>query len=122
MSFNSANLFTVEEVRSNFTFVVPEFQRGYAWNEEQWQALWDDVVSTAERSGSHHYGGSIMLSNAEPGGTLVELIDGQQRMTSIALMLAALGAQGFPISSATMSHCKRTTTTTHSSGATLGPA
>jgi hypothetical protein len=97
MSFNSANLFTVEEVRSNFTFVVPEFQRGYAWNEEQWQALWDDVVSTAERSGSHHYGGSIMLSNAEPGGTLVELIDGQQRMTSIALMLAALGAQGFPI-------------------------
>ncbi|REM96353.1 DUF262 domain-containing protein, partial [Mycobacterium tuberculosis] len=49
MSFNSANLFSVEEARNTYAFVVPEFQRGYAWNRDQWLALWDDVEGTAAR-------------------------------------------------------------------------
>lgn len=97
MGFNSAHLLTVEEVRNSYAFVIPEFQRGYAWNEEQWKALWDDVASIATRSGKDHYGGSIMLSSTDAAQGDVELIDGQQRMTSISLMLSALGAEGFPI-------------------------
>lgn len=97
MSFNSANLFSVEEARNTYAFVVPEFQRGYAWNRDQWLALWDDVEGTAARPDAQHYGGTIMLAERGVDSEDVDLVDGQQRMTSISLMLAALGADGIPI-------------------------
>lgn len=97
MAFSSASLFSVAEVTKHQSFVVPEFQRGYAWGRDQWQALWDDVEHVSRRDQSQHYGGSIMISATGAEARMVELVDGQQRMTSISLMLAALGAPGFAI-------------------------
>lgn len=97
MSFSNASLFTLEEVCNNKTFVVPEFQRGYAWQEEHWKSLWDDVRNVELLSRAQHYGGAIMISAAEDDQRDVDLIDGQQRLTSIALMLSALGADAFQI-------------------------
>lgn len=95
MSFNSASLFTVEEVCYKKKFVVPEFQRGYAWQEEHWKALWDDAANLILRSHAQHYAGAIMISAVEDEQLEVDLIDGQQRLTSIALMLSALGGEAF---------------------------
>lgn len=39
MGFSSASLFSVRQVVTSLSFVIPEFQRGYAWNKEQWLAL-----------------------------------------------------------------------------------
>jgi hypothetical protein len=97
MAFSSATLFSVDDVFSHHDFVIPEFQRGYAWSRDQWKALWDDVTGIASRDRGMHYGGSIMVSAQVDETKSVELIDGQQRMTSISLMLAALGDKGFPI-------------------------
>lgn len=97
MSFRSANLFTVKQVCDDHIFVVPEFQRGYAWGPEQWKALWEDVTNVARRGAAQHYGGAIMISSDTHGVREVELIDGQQRLTSISLMLASIGDAGFPI-------------------------
>ncbi len=97
MDFSSTSLLTVEEVCRDNSFVVPEFQRGYAWEEAQWKSLWDDAMNVALRNQRQHYGGAIMISASTNGQPTVELIDGQQRLTSIALMLSALGANGFPI-------------------------
>lgn len=98
MGFNNASLLTVEETYRQNNFVIPEFQRGYAWGEDQCKALWDDVVNlTRQAQSNHHYCGTIMISREAQEAGKVELIDGQQRMTSISLMLAALGVGGFPI-------------------------
>ncbi|MGE8591851.1 MAG: DUF262 domain-containing protein, partial [Alcaligenes sp.] len=97
MGFSDAGLFAFEEVCSNRRFVVPEFQRGYAWEEEQWRALWDDVKNVASRAATQHYGGAIMISGGDEGQGDVNLIDGQQRLTSLALLLSALGAEAFPM-------------------------
>lgn len=97
MAFSSANLFSVDEVIKNHLFVIPEFQRGYAWTREQWQDLWEDVANLAQRDDLQHYGGTLMVAASEGDARVVSLVDGQQRMTSIALMLAALGAESFPI-------------------------
>ena len=96
MGFSSATVFSVEEVLSNLSFVVPEFQRGYAWNEDQWQALWDDLVAISRRPRAHHYAGAIMVSEQQ-GSSTVELIDGQQRLITVALLLSALGASAHAI-------------------------
>ncbi|WP_312153848.1 DUF262 domain-containing protein [Pseudomonas sp.] len=95
MGFSSANLLTVQQACNLYTFEVPEFQRGYAWGQEQWQALWDDAVNLSRMDrAAQHYCGTIIVSPQSGSNGKVDLVDGQQRMTSIALMLDALDTDG----------------------------
>jgi uncharacterized protein with ParB-like and HNH nuclease domain len=84
--------------------VVPLFQRPYVWNEEnQWKPLWSDVVRLAERilrqpdSKHHpHFLGAVVLQQVQkPTGLMQErtIIDGQQQLTTLQLLLHALGAE-----------------------------
>lgn len=96
MGFSQADLLNVDQVTSRTPLVIPEFQRGYAWQLEQWTALWEDLTSVVHRNAAQHYTGSIMVTDAAVGEAC-ELIDGQQRMVTIALLLAALGANAYSI-------------------------
>ncbi|MGA3565420.1 GmrSD restriction endonuclease domain-containing protein [Melissospora conviva] len=81
--------------------IVPLFQRPYVWNEEnQWEPLWGDVLRVAKRllddpNGRHqpHFLGAVVLQQVQnPAGTMQErtVIDGQQRLTTLQLLLDAL--------------------------------
>jgi hypothetical protein len=84
--------------------VVPLFQRPYVWNEEnQWEPLWNDVVRVAERVLSRpgdkhhpHFLGAVVLQQVQKAtGQMQErtIIDGQQRLTTLQLLLDALHAE-----------------------------
>jgi hypothetical protein len=84
--------------------IVPLFQRPYVWNEdEQWEPLWADVERVAQRllanpHGEHHahFLGAVVLQQVQNSvGTLQErtIIDGQQRLTTLQLLLDALQAE-----------------------------
>src|SRR5574341_2237893 len=84
--------------------VVPLFQRPYVWNEEnQWEPLWEDAVRVAERILSRpadkhhpHFLGAVVLQQVQkPTGQMQErtIIDGQQRLTTLQLLLDALHAE-----------------------------
>jgi len=84
--------------------VVPLFQRPYVWNEEnQWEPLWNDVVRVAERvlTKPHerhypHFLGAVVLQQVQrQTGQMQErtIIDGQQRLTTLQLLLDALHAE-----------------------------
>jgi hypothetical protein len=84
--------------------VVPLFQRPYVWNEEnQWEPLWSDVARVAERvinkpSDKHHphFLGAVVLQQVQKQtGQMQErtIIDGQQRLTTMQLLLDALHAE-----------------------------
>ena len=81
---------------SDVQFVLPIFQREYAWEEEEWQTLFDDVVETYYESHNphhEHFLGSLVVIEEDSEKTLFQsytLVDGQQRLTSISLLLAAL--------------------------------
>ena len=86
-------------------YVVPLFQRPYVWeSEEQWEPLWQDISGRAEavlerdargsRSDKigNHFLGAIVLNQIKVYGRqidTVEVIDGQQRLTTLQIMLAA---------------------------------
>lgn len=81
-------------------YTVPLFQRPYVWKkEDQWQPLWDDVREAAERvlnsdgkPVSSHFLGTVVLDQTlNPTFSLPrrEVIDGQQRLTTLQLMLKA---------------------------------
>ena len=76
-------------------FVIPVFQRDYTWEAEtQCAQLWRDVLRAARAAGEHgHFLGSIVYvatGDSLAGFTRWLLIDGQQRLTTLTLLLAAL--------------------------------
>lgn len=81
-------------------YQVPIYQRPYVWGrEEQWMPLWEDLRDTAkgymEGKVAPHFLGAIVIElvSAQPGHVKEYLvIDGQQRLTTLQLLLAALGA------------------------------
>jgi hypothetical protein len=92
--------------------VVPLFQRPYVWNEEnQWEPLWRDVIRVAERvlarpNEKHfpHFLGAVVLQQVLGGtGHMQErtIIDGQQRLTTLQLLLDALHAEFLSVGATT---------------------
>ena len=84
--------------------IVPLFQRPYVWNQEnQWAPLWRDVVRVTERlladpgaKQQPHFLGAVVLQQLQnPVGSLQArtVIDGQQRLTTLQLLLDALHAE-----------------------------
>ena len=88
----SANQYPVHALLShegNLMYRVPPYQREYSWQKAQWEDLFQDLI---EADGAHFLGTIITLNattDAVPGSVL-ELIDGQQRMTTLTLLLAAV--------------------------------
>jgi len=76
-------------------FVIPIYQRTYSWTEKECRQLWDDIVRTgADNRISVHFIGSIVyIYKADANVTTWEpllVIDGQQRLTTVTLLIAAL--------------------------------
>ena len=75
-------------------FVVPVFQRPYSWDEENCTQLWDDILVVGRGGQRSHFTGSVVWiqdgTMSAAGITKLMLIDGQQRITTITLLLIAL--------------------------------
>ena len=80
--------------KANFRYEIPIYQRAYSWDEEQCAQLWDDIVNISKAEKATHFTGSVVWVNNDgivPGGqTPLLLIDGQQRTTTLTLLLIAL--------------------------------
>jgi uncharacterized protein with ParB-like and HNH nuclease domain len=75
-------------------YIVPLFQRTYSWNKKQWETLWDDIKGLYEaKNPKPHFFGSIVSMQAKSvpeGVPKYLLIDGQQRLTTIFIILIVL--------------------------------
>jgi uncharacterized protein with ParB-like and HNH nuclease domain len=90
-----AHVKTVREIlHSGDQFLVPFFQRHYSWRKEHWQRLLDDIVAlTEEAQETNHFLGPLVCTpfHPVPGEvTPYQLIDGQQRLATLSVALAAL--------------------------------
>lgn len=82
-----------ELVGGSVQFVIPAFQRDYNWEEEQCQQLWDDIERVGrKRNGDHFFGPIVYIATTGHGAAFTRwlLIDGQQRMTTVSLLMAAV--------------------------------
>lgn len=84
---------TIDELFSkmqNRKFIIPDFQRPYKWDNEKCETLWNDIenfMDTDAKTGSDYFLGTIV--SYKNGDNNLEIIDGQQRITSFLLMLRA---------------------------------
>jgi uncharacterized protein with ParB-like and HNH nuclease domain/predicted transport protein len=93
MKATEANLLSL--LQKSPQFVIPIYQRTYSWTETQCQQLWDDILRAGARDDvTVHFIGSIVY--VEQGLSAVShqspllVIDGQQRLTTVSLLLEAL--------------------------------
>lgn len=95
-----ANPRTIDTLfNSQLRYVVPMFQRLYVWQETpQWETLWEDVVEKADlqlsgKQGTPHYLGALIIEGVRPSSPREVkrflVIDGQQRLTTLQLLLCA---------------------------------
>lgn len=99
------NTLTVEKLFSGRLLRVPDYQRGYAWDKKNWTDFLEDLDLLPR--GKHHYTGTVVLDRVtkppegeapEPsvwdqsgfGYEVFNIVDGQQRMTTVVLLLDAI--------------------------------
>jgi Protein of unknown function DUF262/Protein of unknown function (DUF1524) len=71
---------------NGIVYIVPPFQRDYSWEQDQWEDLWQDVLGIAKEGGEPaHYMGYLVLRSTD--GKVNEVIDGQQRLTTLSLLV-----------------------------------
>jgi len=82
-------------LKKSSQFVIPIYQRTYSWTEKECRQLWDDIVRSGKNENiSVHFIGSIVyvergLSQVTHQTPLL-VIDGQQRLTTVSLLLSAI--------------------------------
>lgn len=85
-------------LRKTTQFVIPIYQRTYSWNLEQCKQLWNDIVEAGENGHiSSHFIGSVVYIEQDTyqisSNTAMLVIDGQQRLTTIFLLLEAFARE-----------------------------
>ncbi|MEQ1634725.1 MAG: DUF262 domain-containing protein, partial [Planctomycetota bacterium] len=74
---------------NGLTYCVPPFQSDYSWGEDQWSDLWSDLLGTfGEDAEPAHYLGYLVLQSADDKS--FDVIDGQQRLTTISILVLAV--------------------------------
>lgn len=101
MGFNTENRSILEFFQKSVVYIVPRYQRSYVWKETNWSELLTDItftMNTGSRASWSHFLGTIVLNDInkelknskDPGVTYYEIIDGQQRITTIYIIFAAI--------------------------------
>ncbi|WP_137725912.1 DUF262 domain-containing protein [Prescottella subtropica] len=90
-SVDNVPVYTLLSPENTIVYRIPTYQREYSWSKQQWDDLFDDLLDSVGDSG--HFLGTIICVNQTENATqetVLELIDGQQRMTTLSLLLAAI--------------------------------
>ena len=95
MDATKGNIYAI--LNGNKQFLIPVYQRRYSWETEQCSRLWNDIVEMQKMNKVGHFVGSIVniAEKAMPTGVQkYMIIDGQQRITTLSLLLIALRDYG----------------------------
>lgn len=80
-----SKLLSIEEIVKDNFFKIPDYQRGYSWEERQLNDLTKDIDHIATISHKHYTGTIVITENKET--KKYEVVDGQQRLTTIIVLL-----------------------------------
>ena len=78
---------SITDILKDKTFTIPLYQREYSWNLEQVSDLFYDIITTNQPEG--HFLGSLLLYKENDSGRM-EIVDGQQRMTTVFILLLVI--------------------------------
>ncbi|WRE25064.1 DUF262 domain-containing protein [Helicobacter pylori] len=83
---------TIREIFQAEGYSIPNYQRDYAWKDKNFRDLWEDLEEAIEynKKGQGHFIGTMVVAKNEDNKKLYDIIDGQQRTTTIFMLLHVL--------------------------------
>ncbi len=86
---------TIKEIFQEEGYSIPNYQRDYAWKDKNFRDLWEDLEESIEynKKGHRHFIGTMVVANNEDNKKLYDIIDGQQRTTTIFMLLHVLASK-----------------------------
>ena len=78
-----------ELLHGDHQYQIPDFQRPYVWEEQQAETLVNDLLGAWRTNDGDYFLGSIVLVQ-HPSGDDVDIIDGQQRLTTLCILVSLL--------------------------------
>ncbi|GAA8564636.1 DUF262 domain-containing protein [Helicobacter pylori] len=83
---------TIKEIFQAEGYSIPNYQRDYAWKDKNFRDLWEDLEEAIEynKKGYGHFIGTMVVAKNEDNKKLYDIIDGQQRTTTIFMLLHVL--------------------------------
>ena len=87
-NFKTENNIFRKLIGNGLTYKIPHFQRDYSWTESEWDDLWQDILGTIDGDEPAHYMGYLVLQSDNE--KIFEVIDGQQRLTTLTLIILAV--------------------------------
>ncbi|RVY64938.1 DUF262 domain-containing protein [Helicobacter pylori] len=83
---------TIEEIFQKEGYNIPNYKRDYAWKDKNFWDLWEDLEEAIEynKKGQGHFIGTMVVAKNEDNKKLYDIIDGQQRTTTIFMLLHVL--------------------------------
>ncbi|MDY4128279.1 DUF262 domain-containing HNH endonuclease family protein [Peptostreptococcus porci] len=79
----------VSDIFSNINYLVPIYQRNYAWSEMQIEQLIEDIDSSIDNSNKKYFLGNLIVNQTD--NNVYEVVDGQQRLTTLYILEKYLG-------------------------------
>ncbi|SHI46606.1 DUF262 domain-containing protein [Desulfofundulus thermosubterraneus] len=86
-------IFVKDLFSDKFLFQIPVYQRPFSWDKDDFDNLFEDIRQSMENGEQNYFLGSIILRTVEKeadGSGLYDLVDGQQRITSLIILLAVM--------------------------------
>ncbi|MBH0285117.1 DUF262 domain-containing protein [Helicobacter pylori] len=86
---------TIKEIFQEEGYSIPNYQRDYAWKDKNFRDLWEDLEEAIEynKKGYGHFIGTMVVAKNEDNKKLYDIIDGQQRTTTIFMLLHVLASK-----------------------------
>lgn len=96
MSFSASQKNINEILSRNTVYIIPKNQRKYVWSDNEWNELYEDIFLIEQSQNYNHFLGSVVFAKEEKNNEY-SIIDGQQRLTTLCLLILAISNHLFKL-------------------------
>jgi uncharacterized protein with ParB-like and HNH nuclease domain len=75
---------------SDALYQIPVYQRPYKWSDDEIDKLWDDIIESFDNEEPNYFLGSIITAASGDGSKYRDVVDGQQRLTTLIILMATI--------------------------------
>lgn len=92
MKIDARGIKLVDLLQEKLIYEIPDYQRPYSWTENEIDDLLNDLKNSINNKTSHYFGAFVLNTERMIKDSVIEIIDGQQRITSVCILLYAIRA------------------------------